>query len=261
MKYLVLMIMVVIAQPSYGSSTQVENYLNSSRKFEALIKKETATGKLPRTEDKAMAKVFNELSKSQSAITSETYSLEDFTALLEVCGKANQFGMKYLLHEMNSVVIKTDPPQVIQEKVVKLMSENSIKYQNELSVFYPFLVDCLAIQSSLTLPFWESLPLDQRTQVRKDGLIQVRKGVLQLYAGVLTSLGDSQLKLAFKESLLESATQAAPVIASLLSLDSRNVVLNMLSQYSKRAPKEYLERFKVISREFGSKDCNEICQL
>lgn len=253
--------LVVISQLSYASSTHIKNYLNSSSEFEALIEKESTAGRLPRIEDSASLKVFNQLSNSQKAITSETYSVDDLGVLLNVCGKANQFNMTYMLHGMNSMVDNTESPQALEEKLLQLMSENSIKFQNELYVFFPFVIDCIAIQSPLILTFWESLPIDQQTQVRKDGIIQVRSGILNIYAGAFISLRDSEIELAFSEALLESVTQAAPNMASILSLDSRGVVLNMVSEYSIEAPEKYMDKLGSMSRDFGSKECNTICQL
>jgi len=261
MRYFIVLITALIMQSTHAASIEIESYLANSGAFEALIKKENVTGKLPRIKNKTTADLLEKLSKDQSALTAKKYTLNSFGDLVGVCGKANQLGMTYMLHGMASVIKKSDSPKVTQLKVSTLMAENSIKYQDELTVFYPFLVECLAIQSTLVEPFWASLPPKQRTQVRVGGVNKMRSGTLQLYSGVLMSLGDKALNASFKDPLLESAIKAAPAMASILPIASRQAILTLLSGYGKTASKTYREKFKIISDAFSKKECNIICQL
>ena len=253
--------LVFTVQLSYASSEDLKQYLDNSREFEDLIIKEERNGKLPRVTDKEASVILEKLSRSQSAILLNTYSLGEFGDLLDVCQKANQLGKTYMTRGIQTGVDRTDTSQVMQDKNEERVSNNLMEYQDELNIFYPFLIDCLTVQSSLIEPYWQSLPAEEQTQTRIDGVIQTRTGVLQIYAGVLLIVGDSNTTLSFKDSLLESAAKDAPVMASLLPLDSRKAILNILDENDKTAPRKYQEKYKAISDAFSSEDCNVICQL
>lgn len=261
MKYTVLIITLVCSQFVQAANSEFANYLALSKEFEDLLGKGKSIGQLPRVNDKKVSAIVKKLSKSQKSITARKYTEDDLFGLLDVCEKANKFGMAYLMDQVGPGFRQSGLFQKSKVNVAKRMAENSVKYQDELKVFYPFLIDCSAIQLTLIEPFWKSLPVDQRTQIRINGIKQMQRGILQVYVGVLASLGDSSFKASFKDSLLASALYAAPVMAAALSLDKRNEILRRIGQLKKTAPRRYIKAFDSIYQDFSSKKCNEICQL
>ncbi len=261
MKYIVLIITLMCSQFVHAAHPEFANYLALSKEFEALLGKGKSIGQLPRLKDKRVSVIIEKLSKSQKQITAGKYTVDDLFGLLDVCEKASKFGMTYLTDQMGSGFRQSGLFQKNQVNVAELMVENSVKYQDELKVFYPFLIDCSAIQLSLIEPFWKSLPPDQRTQIRLNGVKKMQTGILQVYIGVLTSLGDSSFEASFKDSLLKSALSEASVMAAALPLNKRDEVLKTINRLKKTAPRKYLKAFDSIYAEFSSKKCNEICQL
>jgi len=261
MKCVVLLLGLTLSVVSLASTKEIEAYLRHSKVFEEQLDSEISKGQLPRMSQKDVRLSLEIMKQSQDQFLIGKYSVKEFGDVVQVCGKANKFGMSYLLHDLKSITKNGKSPEAIQQKLIQLMKDNSIEYQNELKIFYPFLLECSAIEASLLEPFWASLPENQKTQIRIGGLNQIRMGVLHMYEGVLSSLGDSSWETAFNDLLMASASKKAPDFAAILTLEKRNTLLGLLEKYKATAPKKYSNDFEKIFKSFSTKECNSICRL
>ncbi len=243
------------------ATEKFEEYLQTSKKFNTLLQKNIQKNKLPSIDEKETKEVLELFQTSQSKLLALDYKVEDLGGLIQVCGNANKFGMSYVLDGMKSIVKKGDTKKKTYEKIINLISTNHLKYQRELEVFYPFLIECLGMEASLIEGFWNSLPSEQKTQIRKNGIIQARNGLFQTYVGVLKSFAENKVNASFNESLLNSLTNAATATSSILPIRARENILHMIVEVKKNTDTKYHKDFDKIYKVFENKECNIICKI
>ncbi|WP_421717110.1 hypothetical protein [Arcobacter arenosus] len=261
MKTIITFAICFIFYSNAYATEKFEEYIQTSKRFNTLLQKNIQENKLPRIDEKETREVLELFKTSQSKLLSLDYKVEDLGGLIQVCGKANKFGMTYVLDGMKSIIKEGGTKKETYEKIINLISTNHLKYQKELEVFYPFLIECLGMEASLVEGFWNSLPNEQKTQIRKNGIIQARNGLFQTYVGVLKSFAENKVDASFNESLLNSLINAANSTSSILPIKARENILNMLVEVKKNTNTKYHKSFDKIYKVFENKECNIICQI
>lgn len=244
-----------------SATSAVAQYMKASVEFEKLVEELSQVGKLPRLTDENASVLINTLSDTETVLKNPTYTSNEFGALMGVCEKANIFAMGYMLFDLESALSPDDSQDTIRIKSIKAMNQNSQKYQDELTKLQPFVVACQAAQAPLLEAFWLGLPEDDKTSVRIGGVKKFRMGMLQMYSGALASANDVKYKMAFREALFQSVTDAAPTFSQYLSLQERAAILNLLGQYTSTDDGDFSEQVAVITAAMSQRSCNELCQL
>jgi hypothetical protein len=153
------------------------------------------------------------------------------------------------------------PLQVHQEKTIALMNANAITFQKEFGVLQPFVVRCLATQIPLLTQFVNSLPPEQFTSIRRDGLKQMTLGATTLVIGAITSLAEPQMSDDFKTRLSVSLVKSIHAFSAAISLSNRNAILQAIAMRRAEIRNKYAPQIELIQAAMADQTCRDLCLL
>jgi hypothetical protein len=254
-----LFLWLFIGTAAIAAPQGIDEYLQASAKFEALVTEGAKAHKMPRITEKQAADVILTLSDRQRFLNSYTFQLKEFDLLLDICGKANAAVMSYALFDLEANLDKKDDPKLIALKVQKLMGRNVQTYQNELARLQPFQIQCMATQVPLMREFVESLKPEEMTEVRRDGLKQWQNGMYGMYIGCLQSINNSQLSKSYRLIILQSLADTAEVFAPSLQLAMRKRILNLAKSIQSITSDDFQLPLAKIIQAMSDISCEGLC--
>jgi hypothetical protein len=161
---------------TWNKKAAIDQYAGAVGTFRELMNSELAKVAPPRVDQLAPASQWAILGDYEKYLDAWIFESTDMTVLLGLCSQTHSIAISYLLHDAKSAVDPLSPLQVQQQKTVALMNANAITFQKEFAVLQPFVIRCLATQIPLLTQFIKTLPLEQLTSVRRDGLKQMTGG-------------------------------------------------------------------------------------
>ncbi|MDR0775503.1 MAG: hypothetical protein LBE81_02560 [Azonexus sp.] len=149
-------------------------YIQASEQFDAQIAQSNA---LPRLTDEKDAALIATLSDRRRFLDGVQFTKADIPVLVDVCGRANKTALRYALFDLaGSGVDKNKPPAENAQIIAAHVMQNTIAYQDELSMLQPFLFQCLAAEMLPMAEFLADLKPEEITPGRLDGLAMLRRG-------------------------------------------------------------------------------------
>jgi hypothetical protein len=142
-----------------------------------------------------------------------------------------------------------------------LADRNTVLFQDELAQLQPFLFRCLARVIPTLTDFVERQGLESLTTQQRDGLKQVRGGVVMVYTGATPVLGTETLRDHYKRSVLSSIAETADVYASVSRPSDREKILADVRALRARAPAAHAADLDRIIAAFGSAECVGLCAI
>jgi hypothetical protein len=242
-------------------NASIEEYLDALSKFKALINSDPAKVVMPRVDQVPPAPQWTILGDYEKYLDAWAFELTDLTLLLGLCSQTHSIAVGYLLHDAKSTVDPLSPLQVQQEKTIALMNANAITFQKEFGVLQPFVVRCLATQIPLLTQFVNSLPPEQFTSIRRDGLKQMTLGATTLVIGAITSLAEPQMSDDFKTRLLVSLVKGIHAFSAAISLSNRNAILQAIAMRRTEIPNKYAPQIELIEAAMADQTCRDLCLL
>lgn len=145
--------------------------------------------------------------------------------------------------------------------VAAVVADNAVTYQDELVLLQPFVARCIARQVTLA----ESMlrQMDPRTvaQLRLGGLRRGQTAILQLYAGLATSVNDARFQPAYVDALLAALAETAPVHVRAMAVDARTVPRDLASAQGRTASAAARPKWQRIAAAMASTRCEALCEL
>jgi hypothetical protein len=248
-----------------ASMPGVEEYLTASKTFEQQKVQANARHTMPRltdarVADARVAAVLKILSDDR-VLTGRRYTVQDLGILLDVCAKANEVNMSYVLFDLKNQLTEKNGVAAATLQIQKLMLKNSYLFQDELAKMQPFLIRCMATQLPLTTQFLESLRPEELTDIRRKGALQVRSGTLALYYGLLTSVSDEHIKEANRLRTLAALADTASEFAKSLPVDLKKAIADRANSAIQDAPDALRKHLLTIQRSMSEPDCAALCKL
>lgn len=243
-----------------ASSPSVEEYLAASKKFEQQKSEANARHMMPRMTDEKVAAVLEILSDDR-VLKRRRYTVQDIGILLDVCGKANEVTMSYVLFDIKDQVTEKNDVATAILQVQKLMANNIYSFQDEVVKVQPFVIRCMATQLPLMNQFLESLRPEEFTDIRRKGALQARNGTLELYYGALTSVSDQRIKEGNRLRTLAALADTSSVFAESLPSDQRKLIADLANSASQSAAEALRKPLLAIQRSMSNPACSALCKL
>lgn len=215
----------------------------------------------PRVDQLAPAAQWAILGDYEKYLDAWIFEPTDLTVLLGLCSQTHSIAVSYLLHNAKSTVDPFSPMQVQQQKTVALMNANAIKFQKEFAVLQPFVIRCLATQIPLLAQFIKTLPVEQLTFVRRDGLKQMTGGATTLVIGAITSVAEPQMSDDFKERTLMALVKSIGEFSAASTLPNRLKILQFIAQRRPDIPLLYSTQIALIEEALADQNCRDLCLL
>lgn len=112
----------------------------------------------------------------------------------------------------------------------KIVTANAFRYHDEQVLTATFAVSCAAQLTTGMSSFWNSLPESERTPARRQGIAQMRRGVLSIYDGLVGMLTEAPYTPANKALIVEAIIRNTPLLGATLTPDLRTRVADSITQ-------------------------------
>jgi len=221
--------------------------IEAARAFAAL--RSAQPERMPRLADAEAGPVLRALADPR-ALPAEG-AQADLAAVSDTCDRAQEASLAYLsFGAMQN-----------GQFVASVVAGNAAAYQDELALLQPFLARCIARQVPLAEATLRQLDPKLVGQLRLGGLKRGQTGVLQLYAGLATALGDARFGPAYVDALLGALAEAAPAHARALSVASRAVPRSLAADQVARAQGERKAAWQKVLGAMSDTRCEALCEL
>ncbi len=176
-------------------------------------------GGLPRLADPTSGALLRDAFKLEDLRTITPIVAADAPRLLDACGAAQAVWKSYVLWSKDG-----SPPDT---------AKNEALFAPEISLGGAYTITCFGYTAVALRLFISSLPPDQLTDVRKQGLTQARMGMTQMATGLTQMLRQTTYSTEQKLMLARALEEAAPRFAALSAADGRAALVSSLASASK----------------------------
>jgi hypothetical protein len=243
------------------SGDDLTAYREASSKFAALVAGAELGKKQQQLQTKEVSLLISLLSDEKRFLRSQPYAVKDLGNLLELCGMANKAVMSLALFDLKAHVDPKGDPKTVAGQVVVLMQKNSETFWPQLRHLHPFLIKCMAKEVPPMTEFTVSLTPEQFTEVRRKGLEQARTGLVELFVGVLQSVGNPNYDERYRAALVQALAESAPSLASALPISARRQIRSIADAAGKSSPPIFGTYLETIRRTLDDTTCKGLCAL
>lgn len=251
----------LIAMTAAGAEPDAAAYEKAAHALNDQFVSGSEKSAAPRIKDKRTAELIGVLSDSERFLASVKYQAKDIGTLGTICELANKAMGAYLFFDAKKYVTAAQDSPEFANQFSSVTTRNSVEFQDELGRLQPFVVKCLATQLPLLSDFSKSLGPDDFTETRRAGLTQMRIGVFNMFAGILTTLQDARLSETYKLNTLRSLATTASVYSQALPKVPRKALFNLAKAIEPHASAEALPMVKEIEKAMESDTCENLCLL
>jgi hypothetical protein len=244
-----------------GAQSQDPGYAAASDQFNQLIARGVESGKMPLVSEKKAASLIATLSDTKRFLHSRKFTQDDMEYLLDMCGRANNAVMAYVLFDGRRNVKPGSTRAQTTEQVVKNMNENVLAYQSEIESLMPYLLHCLATQVPILTKFVDGLKPEELTNIRREGLTKMRKGVFRTYTGFIEMVGNPQARRSLREKVFAALADTSPEFSSVFSVVDRTQVLRLIKTLDPKQPEFVKTAIDRITVSMQNKDCFALCKF
>lgn len=248
-----------VVRPQNAAETRyAQAFATISRKFEAST---LAHAPPPRRGDAEVAAALDTL-----ADVGRAYGGAEFPARMEfeVCGMANRVVQAYLLHDLQKSMREqgvASPDKMTPQAIAKIQDDNLIAFREETTPLIAFGSRCLAQVVPLVTRFAQSLPKEQMTQTRLEGLTRVRIGARDMMFGAASASADERLTQAQRAAILDNVVEAAPTLAGTMPPKQRLETATTLLTLRNAAPDWAKPGLQALIATLEKPDCEGLCAI
>ena len=188
-----------------------------------------------------------------------SYTPAEIGPLIHTCGGANKASVALLLFGLTGQTSQPVPKAQAKAVMAALIDRNSVVFQDELKLLQPFLLRCMAKAIQPLTAFTSSLKPAELTDVRRQGIAQMRSGLLQVYTGVVQMVFESRYREDFKAALFEALAETSEHFSAVMQLPERQLMRDSImaaAGHASGADQVYLTR---LARALSSETCEGLC--
>jgi hypothetical protein len=111
----------------------------------------------------------------------------------------------------------------------KIVTANAFRYHDEQVLAATFAVSCAAQLTTGMSSFWNNLSESERNPARRQGIAQMRRGILSIYDGLVGMLTEAPYTPANKALIVEAIIRNTPLLGATLTPDLRTRVANSIT--------------------------------
>ncbi len=243
------------------AQTRDDGYVAASDQFNQLLSGSGGAPKMPRLTDKKGGKLIAIMSDTKRFVHSQKFTQKDMSYLLDMCDRANNVVMAYVLFDGRRNVKPGSKREDVTKQVVKNMNENVLAYQSEIELLMPFLLHCVASEIPLLTAFVEKLKPEELTNIRRDGLNKMRRGLFRTYSGFIEMIGNPKARRSLRETVFAALAETSPQFSTVFSMVDRTQVLRLLKSLDPKQPKVVRSAVDKIRTSMENKECLALCKF
>lgn len=232
---------------------EIYEYFAAYEKFKQLELETGPEKSAPQLSDSKTFRIINTLSDKR--IFSKLHNtLDELPVITQICSSASRVTNSYIFYG-------TDQASKITTENIKIIDKNTLKYQSEIAKSLSFSVNCIGFQVPIVSKFINSLPVNEISNSRIDGIHQIRDGSLNLLIGSLKIASDKTISISNRLQILEAISNNASFFAEALSARQKKSLVKMVDAMKKQPPKILHNYLDKINSEMNSTPCSSLCRF
>ncbi len=180
---------------------------------------------------------------------------------LDSCEVSNRYNIALMFVGSRKNELKDATPEDAARIMAERSRVNAVRYQDELALSLRFTATCMARLVAPSAAFWDSLPPADRTQIRLDGLRQVRRGMANVYIGLVMTQADPSSRPSNKALMLDALLANNARLAQGLTPDDRRGVINAINSYLPSVSGDAKTGLVRLRDELAALPCLQLCAL
>jgi hypothetical protein len=180
---------------------------------------------------------------------------------LDSCDVANRYNVTLMFIGSRKDELKGTTPEDAARIVAERARVNAVRYQDELALSLRFTAACMARLVAPSAAFWDSLAPADRTQIRLDGLRQVRRGMANVYIGLVMTQADPSSRPSNKALMLDALLADNARLGQGLTPDDRRRVLDAINSYLPGVSGDARTGLVRLRDELAALPCLQLCPL
>jgi len=258
---LLLLLSMAASAMAATAATGLAAYKQAGDQLTAMVASAEAGGKLAQLRTPAFERLVDVVADGDHLISSGPYPVDQVGTLLEICDVANTAFMHLVLFDLKSQVKPGTPPQAAGAAVMRVMADNNRVFQDELMKVQPFLFRCLAAEVTPITNFMLALKPEEVTEVRRQGLAQLRRGIFMMLTGTLLATRNTGLREDYRGTVLAALAQVSEALASVTPLSDRQRIVAMAERSSSGAAPAFQPHLEKIAASFRDQRCEGLCPM
>ena len=261
-------ILTLLSVALYSSTTfcaptpsDLAAYNNAGARLMALIDAAQRNGEISQLKTPEALSLVRSVSDERKVLRTGTYTASELGSLLDICDVANKASVSLMLFGLKAHVIPGLDQQKMQAQIVALTARNVLTFQDQLRELQPFLLRCLSKEIRPMSEFVASLKPAEFTNVRRQGLIQARSGLLQMYAGALQAATDTRYSEKYRLGLLAAMAENSDSFASAIELPVRKQLHEAVRIAATKATGSYKLHLDRIAGSLSNEACDGLCAI
>jgi hypothetical protein len=203
------------------------------------------------------------VSDERRLIGSEPVPLAESGRMFEVCNRAQGVMNAMVFFESGKGGQSNEKAEMDYDDPasIALIQRNVIVFQGELSRLQPFLLRCMAWLLPTIDAFVTGVAPEDLTSGQREGVRQLRAGVVMMYAGAIPTLAAESLGDDYKRAMLAAIVESADVYAAASRLVDRKQINDDLRSQRGKVPAAYVAGIDRLIAAFSTTACTGLCVI
>ncbi len=255
--------LALVVLPAWAESA-IERYLAAGKTFDALKAEANAKGEMPRISDPRTAEVLAVLADATDAYGTPAFPAGREIIEQDICAIANKASVGYSLFGLDALVKgkMIDPngdKQIVAQQISELQVKNYVTFQDEVLPLLGFGRHCMAGVLPTLTTFVGNLPVEQMTEIRRQGLQQMRFGIKGMITGSIAGLGDIGIRDTLRVAAFNGLKRDLPRLVPALSIEDRSEVIKTIKALAPKVPAMHQKDVAAMLDALDSKTCEGLC--
>ncbi len=180
---------------------------------------------------------------------------------LDSCEVSNRYNVALMFIGSRKDELKDATPEDAARIIAGRSRVNAVRYQDELALSLRFTAACMARLVEPMSAFWASLAPAERTQIRLDGLQQARRGMANVYIGLIMTQGDPSSRPSNKALMLDALLANNARLGQSLTPEDRRRVIDAINNYLPGVNGNGKAGLLRLRDELAALPCLQLCPL
>jgi len=180
---------------------------------------------------------------------------------LDSCEVSNRYNVALMFIGNRKDELKDATPEDAARIIAGRSQVNAVRYQDELALSLRFTAICMARLVEPSAAFWASLAPADRTPIRLGGLQQMRRGMANVYIGLVMTQADPSSRPSNKALMLDALLANNARLGQSLTPDDRRRVIDAINSYLPGVSGDAKTGLIRLRDELAALPCLQLCPL
>jgi hypothetical protein len=180
--------------------------------------------------------------------------------VLDLCSEVVQTQVAYTQRGLKRSDVVGRTPEAAATRTVQLANENYLKFQDEMAAAARFSAACMALEADQMATFVKQLKPEEMTPVRRSGLAQVQRGLVQIVSGATVSQLDP-IRPVNRQIMLDALANNIEPLASAMTKASRGSSIAAIDKVlaSQALSRDSRSKLAAVRQALSRPGCTGLC--